>query len=1021
MPDFIIYIVIFIAGYLFCCGLRYFRYKRREKKLGAKIPDVRSAMEQIRQAARQDSFFNMVLDYIPCQVFIKDPLDGYRYKIANKNFTDYYQLCEEDVVEHPDEDIFEPDVAQQLRCHDREVCSNPGKVFRYDEDISYRRCGKEVFKSLKVCFETPDHHPYMLGVCVDITDMDNMIRMERINNTALSQAVAESDFRKVVESGAKTLKNELNCSRVIFLKNIEAGKLKLFHEEYASDLKSISVYGLENHEKMWNAHWDRFKSNRLIIYENLREIPETQEFFQMFPNYATRSVAAVPICIDKEFIGALMISYRIPHVFRETDKDLLWTMSKIVSLAAIRDRQSRCMRQAEEENQALLDNISIPLWLFDESGCVIQTNRAADEILGKIDNEIPFRCRDLLGCEKQEEYCPVRQVFKQKKSIRVRSICKGRSYQVEFRPIMDNQSGDIRGVVSSHYDVTELEASISCRQSVNDCLTNMVRENDMSQAINKSIRDICEHLKATRCYIMQFDTVSETVSCFLEYTHNESPVLNQIHRQPYSSDARWEQCFMEHPLLSFPNRESLDSNEGLAIYRDRFEQYNVQSVYAHRILLHGKLWGYVSALYEHKPHELTEAENDYIGSIAYCIELMLIRMEYQSKILEALRKAEDADKAKSMFLASMSHEIRTPLNAVIGFSELLRGGNLPKQTETDYLGAISRAGNALLALINDVLDLSKLETGQMEFSPVQVDFPQLVNEVGNIFQQKYTEKGLGFRTEFAGEMPSVFIDKLRVRQILFNLIGNAVKFTDQGVISVKAVFRKNDAKVGVLEFTVADTGIGISEDDQKRIFQIFIQGKALRGTQTERNGTGLGLAICKNMIEKMNGKLSVKSVPGQGSEFIVVLKDVSWVEDHNVMTDTPVKVESAKAYGPITFLAVDDVPLNLKVMKAMLLKLGNEVNVLTAGNADEAWKILTEHAVDYIMTDLWMPGLNGAELAARVRQSGKFSDIIIAAVTADVNGKENFDMSFFDMVMTKPITVDKLKHFMEKFNRSSKK
>ncbi len=1047
MIDFIILAAVFLTGCLFSCGISCLvrKWKKEKSEPGfsdflkdsespvfdfqqeletsvtefrkisdTSLPYFQNASELIQHAARQDSFFNMVLGYIPCQVFIKDPKDGFRYKIVNKNFMEYYQLRKEDVIEHPDEDIFDPDVARQLRNHDSEVCANPGKVFRYDEDISYRRRGKEVFKSLKVCFETPDHHPYMLGVCVDITDMNEMIRMERINNEALSQAVAESDFRKVVETSAQTLKNELNCSRVIFLNCAGEGKLKLFHEEYAPNLESISATGLENHEILWETHWEKLKSNNLIIYENIRNVPGIQDFFQKFPDYPTRSLAAVPIYIEEQLLGALMISYSVPHVFRETDKELLRSMSKIVSLAAIRDRQSRYMRQVEEENQALLDNISIPLWLYDAKGCVIQTNRAADQILGHVEKCIPYHCKDLLGCGGKKE-CPVRQVLENRKTAHERCYYRKRSYLVESSPIYDIKNGAVHGVVSSFYDVTELDAAISCRQSVNDCLTNMVRENDMMQAIHKSIRDICEHMKATRCYIMQFDQESKTVSCFLEYAHEEEPVLNQIQKHPYCADVDWEQCFDEHPLLSFPTSESLFAEDCLRSYRKSFSKYNVQSIYAHRIMLHGKLWGYVSALYERTPHELTVSENDYLGSIAYCIELMLIRQQYQSKIFDALRKAENADKAKSMFLASMSHEIRTPLNAVIGFSELLKDGNLPKQTEEDYLGAISGAGNALLALINDVLDLSKLEAGQMDFTPTEVNFPDLIKEVGKIFQPKCCEKDLKFMTKAAGEIPIILIDKLRLRQILFNLIGNAVKFTESGSITVKLKFEKSKEDTGNLEFSVADTGIGISENDQKRIFQLFVQGKALRGTQAERNGTGLGLAICKHMIEKMNGKLLLKSTLGKGSEFIVQLCDVRYVGKSGMEVVPFSGKDDTKMFGSITVLVADDVPMNLKVMKAMLSKLGADIKIMTAENANEAWEILSNNPVNFIMTDLWMPGMNGAELAIKVRQSGQYPDIVIAAVTADTDNGSNFDMSSFDMVLTKPVTIEKIRNFLGKF------
>lgn len=968
------------------------------------------ASDLIRHAACQDSFFNMVLGMIPCQVFIKDSQDGFRYKIANRNFIEYYQLEEKKVIEHPDEDIFDPEVARELRRHDKEVCATPGKVFRYDEDISFRRRGREIFKSLKVCFETNDHHRYLLGICVDVTDLNKMIQRERINNEALSQAVTESDFQNIVGKMARTLKEELGCSRVVYLNYSPEEELNLFYEEYDSELSSIKDSGLKNHEMFWNSHLDRLHDSNLIMYEDLSKVSEAAEILCQYSNYSIKSLAAVPIFVEGKLLGALLVSYSAPHVFSEMDKDFLYSVSRIVSLVAIRDRQSYYMQRTERENQALLDNISIPLWLYNSSGCIIKTNNAADRILGTPEKKIPFSCQKLLHCEEQCELCIVRKVFENNKTAHKKCWYQNKSYLIEANPISESETGTIRGVVSSFYDVTELEDLISSRQIINDCLTNLVREDDMRQAMQKSIREICEHLGASRCYIVQFNTQAKTVSCFLEYSPGFEPISDHIQNHPYSTEKKWEEYFMEHPVIYFPNQESILTEKGLASYYENFIKFNVQSIYVHRILLNGKLWGYVSAMYEHVPHVLSDSEKDFFSSIAYCIELMVVRQQYQNRILAALRQAENADRAKSMFLASISHEIRTPLNAVIGFSELLKDGSLPQKTKSDYLNAISESGSALLALINDVLDLSKLEAGQMVFNLSEVDFTDLVREVGNIFLSKCRERKLYFKIDIVKDLPLVKIDKLRVRQILFNLVGNAVKFTENGSITVKVEFDKVSEEKGTLRFSIIDTGIGITEEDQKRIFQMFVQAQAVRGTQAEKNGTGLGLAICKQMIEKMDGELLLKSEIGKGSEFSVLLHEVSWSELKLEEVPPLQEDKEFKLLESKNILVVDDVVLNLKVISAMLTVMNQRV--LIAHNAKEALNLLEKNPVDFLLTDLWMPGMNGAVLANKIRQSGKYPNLIIVAVTADVEGDSNFDMSAFDRVLTKPIAPDKLKNII---------
>ncbi len=1131
--------------------VRYYKLQF-ERKMEHKVPILSGILQNVtesqqtssllHEAMRQDSFFHMVLSQIPCQVFIKDAMDDFRYKVANKNFTDYYQLRVDQVIEHTDFEFFDPAVAAQLRAHDTEVCAAPGRVFHFDEDISFQRAGKEIFKSMKVCFETSDHHSYLLGICVDVTEvvrstenlqnverlwkmiidalpvnifaknaddnfrytianrgfadfvgrtveqiigrtdaeiipnpedaelfkekdrqvmasdssisftespsdchgqvhqlrtvklptmgpegrrllvgisldvteLENRIRMEELNSEVLSQTVAEPDFRKVIDKIAGTMIKTLHCSHVLFAEYFPEKGLKLFHEGYVPGQHSVLDTGLSSHEELWNAHRTRLLNNEMILYPDFRRIPGIEDLLRKYPEYPTRSLAAVPVFIGTELIGALLVSYTEPHAFEEMEQTLLRAMGNVIALAAIRERQALRMKQSEQENQALLDNISIPLWLFDASGRIIKTNKASARLLGEMDPEMPpYACKKVLACLKTEDACPVRQVLAEGKTFRSKHLVAGRYYMVESSPIMDESSGTVHGVVSSFYDVTELNAVLANSQVVNDCLANLVREGDMHQAIELSIREICAHVAASRCYILQFDTEHRTISSFIEYAVNgKESIMGTFRNFPYSAKPDWEERFKTQSLLSFSDILNSIEADGLESYDDFLRGHQVRSLYAQRIMPNGTFWGYLGLMYEEVPHELTRSEADFIGAIANCIELMLIRKQYQSKIFDALHRAEEADRAKSIFLASMSHEIRTPLNAVIGFSELLKDGTQPRETELEYLKAISDSGNALLALINDVLDLSKLEAGQMVFSPTEVNFRDLSGEMSGIFHQKCQEKKLAFITEIAAGMPLVSVDKLRVRQILFNLIGNAVKFTDSGSITLRGVFSPDNDRTGTLEFHVIDTGVGISAEDQKRIFQMFVQSNALRGTQAEHNGTGLGLAICKRMIEKMDGELRVASQTGKGSDFCVILRHVAYRAAEKGMSSSsrPEEKDKMKSLPKCTVMIADDVAMNLKVMSAMLKKLG--ADVVTASNADDVWRLLPEKRVDCLLTDLWMPGMNGAELAMKIRRSGKFADLRIAAVTADAESGDNFNMSVFDAVLTKPITVEKLHAFL---------
>ena len=224
----------------------------------------------------------------------------------------------------------------------------------------------------------------------------------------------------------------------------------------------------------------------------------------------------------------------------------------------------------------------------------------------------------------------------------------------------------------------------------------------------------------------------------------------------------------------------------------------------------------------------------------------------RKKLELALVKARQAEKAKTIFLATMSHEIRTPLNAIIGLTELLHHGNQSPAEQADYLHSIYSAGNSLLALINDVLDLSKLEAGQMHFTLTELNFAELLHDVQAIFLPKCEERHLALTADLPEDLPLLRLDKLRLRQILFNLIGNAVKFTEHGTITVKVRFRRETLQNGTLTFHVIDTGCGILPEDQTRIFQMFEQARANGQTRGVENGTGLGLPICRRLLEQMH-------------------------------------------------------------------------------------------------------------------------------------------------------------------------
>ena len=370
-------------------------------------------------------------------------------------------------------------------------------------------------------------------------------------------------------------------------------------------------------------------------------------------------------------------------------------------------------------------------------------------------------------------------------------------------------------------------------------------------------------------------------------------------------------------------------------------------------------------------------------------------------------KAIAAEKAKSYFFSTVSHDIRTPLNAIIGFSEMLQMGIKDPEEEAKALDSIVVSGHTLLELVNDVLDLSKLEAGKMELHPEPTDVAKLVKGVTTSFELATMRTSVQLRME-VGEMPFLKLDPQRIRQILFNLIGNAVKFTKKGSITVRATYQDE-----TFTMSVADTGCGIAEEDKDRLMSPYVQ---LRG-RNSNGGTGLGLSICKQLATQMSGTLEVESVLGEGSTFTLRVPKVVAVsnKDANVYFEAHAVPKEAVLNESIQekeILIVDDSPLNLSVLKAMLARL-NIRKVVTANNGQEALeKLHSNKSVELVLTDMFMPVLDGEGLVREIRKLPEFAKLPVYAITADVEMQNTYKARGFDNVLLKPMTLEKLKELL---------
>lgn len=400
---------------------------------------------------------------------------------------------------------------------------------------------------------------------------------------------------------------------------------------------------------------------------------------------------------------------------------------------------------------------------------------------------------------------------------------------------------------------------------------------------------------------------------------------------------------------------------------------------------------------------------------------------YNKALEESVENAEKADKAKSRFLAQMSHEIRTPINVILGMNEMtLREAH--DEDILEYSDNIRTAGRTLLALINSILDFSKIEDGKMDIVEVDYDTADMMNSLIIMTSERASEKGLNFETEIPPELPSVLHgDDVRVRQVVTNILTNAVKYTAEGQVTFRVSVKDSDGKKVRLLFEVEDTGIGIREEDRERLFASFERLDEERNRNIE--GTGLGISIVQKLLEMMGSSLQVESTYGEGSRFYFELEQ--GIADNKPMGALSGRdrteahrspADERYVYAPeAKILLVDDNRMNLMVARGLFKR--NSVKLTLAEGGYKALEFVMQNDYDIIYMDHLMPGLDGIETMKRMRKEGLIkgnTKVIMMTANAIVGAKEQYLKLGFDGYLSKPVNVEDLEKSLAEYLPESK-
>jgi len=700
--------------------------------------------------------------------------------------------------------------------------------------------------------------------------------------------------------------------------------------------------------------------------------------------------------------------------------------------------------EAQEMTRAITEANPMLYVLFDENYQPIDCNEAMMK---------------MLGCKNKQHildnyftlFCPERQSYDNKNSMEESRILLDKTVKEGKRIFeweMKSASGEIipveniltllvlknkKFIISFKYDLrnrkillNQLASKLELQKSITEISESFILYEDIDISINLALEKLGKNLDVSRMIVFRVNYENKNVCAVNQWYANDDVPRAKVERfRNFTAEKSWFPFNLDENTQSFI---ASCSNTASDSKFSKIRSMDIASFIFSPLYVEGCLWGVVCAENCNLTHEWTEDERTFFATVSNIMSGAIMRNVYSTRLQQSLDKVVALSKSKDDFLSKVSHEIRTPMNAILGIAEI-QLQNETVQQKKEALSIIHNSGKSLLHIVNDLLDLSKIEAKKMEIVPVKYDVASLINDTVQLYAARIEKKLIKFNLKVDENIPAELLgDELRIKQILNNILSNAFKYTDAGEISMSVAAEKIKSQDGdiMLVFRISDTGQGMTEEQKSKIFDEYYRFNLVNNRMV--SGTGLGMTIVQNLIIIMGGNISIESELNKGSTFTISLPQkivnahvlgksvVENLQNFQVGSFLSARKQSitrnAMSYGSV--LVVDDLESNLYVAKSFLEPY--DLHIETAISGFEAIdKVKNGKIYDVIFMDHMMPKMDGIEAVKIIRSMGYKHPIVALTANAIVGQAEMFMENGFDAFISKPIDAKQLDAELNKF------